>query len=320
MDHLQQSRLNLLTSHSLDRAALVRLDEENLGQRIMSENARFIGVHHLQIAIDEENSSARPALLTRREAQQRFGHCEPWVYLGREDSKDYFAVLLDNGRPRETHGFAELRALAATTDGAKATLLAYARAMAAWHQRHLYCSRCGGETVSQHGGHVRACTHASCGEQHYPRTDPAIIVLVEKGERALFGRKPEWSEHRYSTLAGFVEPGESAEQALVREVMEETGVEVLSAHYHSSQPWPFPGSLMLGYSAQAGSEKISLNDQELEHACWLDRDEITSRMQQGLFVLPPPISISFRLIEDWFDQHSAIPLRKLREDTGATHF
>ncbi len=102
--------------------------------------------------------------------------------------------------------------------------------------------------------------------------------------------------------------------------MEETGVEVLSAHYHSSQPWPFPGSLMLGYSAQAGSEKISLNDQELEHACWLDRDEITSRMQQGLFVLPPPISISFRLIEDWFDQHSTIPLRKLREDTGATHF
>jgi NADH pyrophosphatase NudC (nudix superfamily) len=113
---------------------------------------------------------------------------------------------------------------------------------------------------------------------------------------------------------------EVIEQALVREVMEETGVEVLSAHYHSSQPWPFPGSLMLGYSAQAGSEKISLNDQELEHACWLDRDEITSRMQQGLFVLPPPISISFRLIEDWFDQHSTIPLRKLREDTGATHF
>jgi NAD+ diphosphatase len=145
-------------------------------------------------------------------------------------------------------------------------------------------------------------------------------VLVESDDHALFGRKPEWPKHRYSTIAGFVEPGESAEQAVVREVAEETNINVLSAHYHSSQPWPFPGSLMLGYHAKATKTQISLNDQELEDAQWLSREEIITRLNQGLFVPPPKISISFRLIEDWFNQSATIPLKKLLHQSGAADF
>ena len=145
-------------------------------------------------------------------------------------------------------------------------------------------------------------------------------MLVERNERALFGRKPEWPSHRYSTIAGFVEPGESAEQAVVREVAEETGIEVTAVRYHSSQPWPFPGSLMLGYHAEAGSDDISLNDRELDDALWLDREEIATRMDQGLFVPPPSISISFRLIEDWFDRDAPFSLRQMCQNNGVAEF
>ena len=132
---------------------------------------------------------------------------------------------------------------------------------------------------------------------------------MEHGDHVLLGRKAEWPEHRYSTIAGFIEPGESAEQAVVREVEEETGVEVIESTYHSSQPWPFPSSLMLGYLARAGQHQIQLNDQELETAVWLTRSEITGRMKRGEFLPPTRISISFRLIEDWFDRDSAVPFR-----------
>tara|TARA_Y100001960_G_scaffold318712_1_gene388939 strand:- start:125 stop:1111 length:987 start_codon:yes stop_codon:yes gene_type:complete len=301
MDHLQRSRLNLLTSHMLDRGALLRLDSTVIAELARSERARFIGIHHLRIAVDEAHPQ-RPAWLPRQDVKDRFGQCDPYVYLGEEDNLSYFALLLDHDLPKITEGFASLRTLAREVSSAQATLLSYAQAMATWHHRYRFCNRCGSATHIGQAGHVRLCTQVRCGETHYPRTDPAIIVLVQREDRALFGRKPEWPANRYSTIAGFVEPGESAEQAVVREVAEETGIDVTAARYHSSQPWPFPGSLMLGYHAEAGNDRISLNDHELEDALWLSRKEIADRMEQGLFVPPPSISISFRLIEDWFDQ------------------
>jgi len=319
MDHLQQSRLNLLTSHMLDRGSLVRLDTETLELRIQDRRARFIGIHKMQIAIDPGDDTL-PAWLTRDEALERFGHVDPWIYLGEQNDAVYFALNLDEHGREPLDDFVGLRALAFHLDPADSTVLAYAQAMVAWHKRHRYCGRCGESTESRQGGHVRQCANPSCAILHYPRTDPAIIVLVEKGDKALFGRKPEWPSHRYSTIAGFVEPGESAEQAVVREVAEETGVEVVGARYHSSQPWPFPGSLMLGYHAQAGAELISLNDQELEEACWLTREEIISRLGQGIFIPPPSISISFRLIEDWFDRNSNIPFKTVLEKSDADSF
>ena len=307
MDHLQRSRLNLLTSHMLDRGALLRLDPAMIAEQAADQRARFIGIHGMRIAVDSRDP-ARPAWLTADEAKDRFGDCEPRVYLGQEDQTPYFALLLDHHLPEPGEGFSGLRSLAGQVSNSEATLLSYAQAMAAWHHRYRFCGRCGGATHLNQGGHIRQCSQVQCGATHYPRTDPAIIVLVQREDHALFGRKPEWPPNRYSTIAGFVEPGESAEQAVVREVEEETGIDVTAVRYHSSQPWPFPGSLMLGYHAQAGSERISLNDQELEDAIWLSREALASRIEQGLFVPPPSISISYRLIEDWFDDEAPFTL------------
>ena len=164
-----------------------------------------------------------------------------------------------------------------------------------------FCGNCGSQTAIREGGYMRVCTNDDCGQRHFPRMDPAIIVLVTCGERCLLGRKPVWPEGMYSTIAGFVEPGESIEDAVVREVREETGVEVAEMCYRSSQPWPFPTSLMLGFRARAKSEAIRVEQDELEDARWFTRAEMQEALDQDRLRLPPAISISRRLIEDWFD-------------------
>ena len=174
-----------------------------------------------------------------------------------------------------------------------------------WRRRHRYCGACGAPTASASAGHVMKCTNAACATDHFPRLDPAIIVLVTDGERALLGRQAAWPEGRYSTIAGFVEPGESLEDAVAREVLEETGVRVLESEYHSSQPWPFPSSLMIGFTARAAAEAVPRADEELEDVRWFTREQVAA----GFPGLPPPQSVSFRLIEHWYDSGSSVPLR-----------
>ncbi|HMA10330.1 MAG TPA: NAD(+) diphosphatase [Steroidobacteraceae bacterium] len=196
--------------------------------------------------------------------------------------------------PREPfERFAELRPLASELAPADAGLMAYARALSLWHAGHRYCGQCGAPTRSERAGHMRLCT--GCSRQSFPRLDPAVIVLVHDGERALLGRQASWAPNRYSTIAGFVEPGESLEDAVRREVAEETGVTAQTITYYSSQPWPFPASLMLGFTARAEFSPPQLRDGELEDARWLTRDEIRS----GAVQLPPLEAISRRLIDHW---------------------
>ncbi|MFN2539819.1 MAG: NAD(+) diphosphatase [Mycobacteriales bacterium] len=179
-----------------------------------------------------------------------------------------------------------------------AGLMVHAIGLANWHATHTHCPRCGASTRSVKGGAVRVCD--ADGSEHFPRTDPAMIVLVhDGGDRCLLGRQPIWPPGRYSTLAGFVEPGESAEQAVVREVLEETGVAVREVTYSSSQPWPFPSSLMLGFSALAdGHAEPVATDGELEDVRWFHRDEL----RDGSAMLPTPVSIAYKLITDWVEQ------------------
>ena len=231
-----------------------------------------------------------------------------FVLLGQFRGRACFAVDLPAAaEPVSPPGaaFEDLRKIGALLPEDEAGLLAYARAMVLWRQRHRYCGSCGAPAHSESTGHVMKCSNAACGEQHFPRLDPAIIVLVTDGERALLGRQAAWPPGRYSTIAGFVEPGESLEDAVAREVLEETGVTVVEAEYHSSQPWPFPSSLMIGFTARAAAGSVPRADEELEDARWFTREQIAS----GEPRLPPRQSVSLRLIEDWYDSAASVPLR-----------
>src|SRR5207245_11209184 len=165
--------------------------------------------------------------------------------------------------------FADLRQLAGRLERGEGALLALARAMMFWHSRHRFCGLCGSPTRSEEAGHMRRCTDPGCDTMHFPRTDPAVIMLVTDGDRALLGRNKNFPvAGMYSTLAGFVEPGESLEDAVAREVREETGVEVGAVHYHSSQPWPFPGNIMPAFPAQARTTEITIASGELDDHRW----------------------------------------------------
>jgi NAD+ diphosphatase len=189
--------------------------------------------------------------------------------------------------------FSELRPLSNTMSTEEGGLLAYARAMSIWRSRHRFCGVCGSPLVPERAGHVMKCE--KCGHESFPRIDPAIIVLVADGDRALLGRQASWPAGRYSTIAGFAEPGESLEDAVAREVFEETNVRVRHANYHSSQPWPFPSSLMVGFHAAAAPDQEVRVSGELEHARWFTREELLN----GPPVMPPSQSISYRLITTW---------------------
>ncbi|HET9390074.1 MAG TPA: NAD(+) diphosphatase [Steroidobacteraceae bacterium] len=194
--------------------------------------------------------------------------------------------------------FEELRPLSPLLAADEAGLLAYARAMTIWRQRQQFCGVCGQRTILERAGHVIRCTNPETSHEFFPRLDPAIIVLVTDGERALLGRQPGWPPGRYSTIAGFVEPGESLEDAVLREVLEETGVTVREPRYDSSQPWPFPSSLMVGFQAQASRNSPIRIGSELEDARWFTREEIRS---EGIPHVPPSHSISYRLIFTWLE-------------------
>jgi NAD+ diphosphatase len=223
--------------------------------------------------------------------------------------EDRCAVLPETAGPLGR--FLDLRYVARQLDHEAGALAAQAKAMIHWLRQHRYCGRCGHPTEVEEGGYVVRCRNDACGQVHFPRVDPAIIVLVTRGPACLLGRQARWDTGRYSNVAGFVEPGESLETAVAREVWEETGIKIRAVHYHSSQPWPFPQSLMVGFTAVAASEAIHLNDGELEDARWFTREDIRAGLAQGTLGLPSAYSISFHLIEDWFDVGDCGRLRDL---------
>jgi NAD+ diphosphatase len=316
MNHLSQNQPNLFSSATIDRMARTIGDVDQLDALAKSNQARFLPVYGTKVLVANKTGQLTAAAIEKAELASRFSCTAPPVYLGYKNDLHYFAVGV-RAADKEVEKFADLRQSAALLNANDAALLGYALAILTWQHNHQHCGACGAPTVTRQGGHVLQCTDPACAREHYPRTDPAIIVLVEHRDRALFGRKAEWPTHRYSTIAGFVEPGECAEQAVVREVAEETGVEVIESCYHSSQPWPFPGSLMLGYTARAGRFQIHLNDRELEEAKWLSRQELADQLVCGEFLPPTPISISFRLIEDWFNRQQSIPFRMLCKNNNS---
>jgi NAD+ diphosphatase len=228
---------------------------------------------------------------------------QPWAFLGLQGPLAVFALDLSAAEdplpllPSGLGSFVDLRTAAGALPGHDAAILAYARGLMHWRSRHGFCGICGSPCLARSGGHVMRCT--GCETSHFPRTDPAVIMLVHDGDRALLGHSVRFpAATMYSTLAGFVEPGESLEEAVAREVFEESGVRVGRVSYHSSQPWPFPASIMLGFTAEALSQEITIDHDELQDVRWFTRAELRDPAGHG-FQLPRADSIARRLIEDW---------------------
>lgn len=230
------------------------------------------------------------------------------VLLGERGGAQHFAVLLDPlGAPGDRDEWVVLREVVASLadeDVVDAPLVLHAVGLAEWHWSTRHCPRCGGRLEARHSGHVLRCQ--GCGRDQFPRSDPAVIMVVTDGEsgsaeeRALLGRSPGWPRGRYSTLAGFVEPGETMEDAVRREVQEETGVVVGEVTYFGSQPWPLPASLMVGFTARATRTDIDVDGSEIEEARWFTREQMRAEAEAGSLVLPGGVSISRSLVESWY--------------------
>lgn len=304
---------NCFESATIDRLSEMRKNETWLAEILQNPLVRIIPVWrdmHL-VAIKEVDMPAA-VFPTYAEWQSIHTGITPEILLGKnkENGEIYCAVELQELDPaaQEKYSrlgeFQSLRNISLHINKHHGSLMAYAQGMTFWHRNHRFCGKCGSPTRNAEGGHVRICTAEHCKSLHFPRTDPAVIVLVTAGDYCLLGSGVNWRKGVYSTIAGFVEPGESLEMTVIREVLEETGVHVkrASVTYHSSQPWPFPASIMLGFTAQADLQEIHIDTNELEDARWFSRADIVRHLQDGTFSLPSPFSIAYRLIEDWRSQ------------------
>jgi NAD+ diphosphatase len=318
---------NYYAAPEFDRAGLRRRDLEWIRRAVTDPASIFVPVWRSQnLVLEVEGGEPRAAILTVAAAAALYGDIEErfaageLVLLGVHADRAHFALDISGldaplemlrSPALEAAGieaapgnvevrFADLRQLAGRLERHEGALLALARAMAFWHLRHRFCGVCGAPTRSEEAGYMRRCTDPACKTMHFPRTDPAVIMLVTDGDRALLGRNKNFPlPGMYSTLAGFVEPGEALEDAVAREVREETDIKVGAVHYHSSQPWPFPANIMLGFYAEAVTTEISLEDGELADARWFERDWLLSHTDDDEFRLPRLDSIARRLIEDW---------------------
>lgn len=291
---------------ALDRADHLRDDAEAL--TALWPRARVIVLDASGQAFADEDGRLRAP--SGQELSEGPGGVGAAVFLGLDgDGAAWFAIeaeLVAWQAPRRV----DLRSAAAQWPWLHASVFAQARALQHWRSRHRYCGACGGEVGFSRAGWLGRC--GLCGSEHYPRTDPAVIVAVDDGERLLLGRQSGWPARRYSVIAGFVEPGESLEQTVAREVLEETGVRVRGCRYLGSQPWPFPGALMLGFAALAEADEPQVGD-ELEEARWFTLDEIRAAAARGERgaddgvgpLLSPSISISRWLIDHWLAQAEA---------------
>ena len=297
-----------LARFAVDRLAELRSNPQWFEQAWASETTRVLVLHDRNIPVTAELSIVwvKPWSLKMATADAK----EVAVFLGADDDHTYIAIMKDELGLTDVN-WASLRDVGAALSAKDVGLATSAIALAAWHEGHQFCPKCGTKTEVSMAGWSRKCNvHDS---EHYPRTEPAMIVAVEDlAGRILLGRRREWPEGWLSTLAGFVEAGESCEAAVIREVYEESGIHVdlQSLKYMGSQPWPFPASLMLAYRAVATSTEVEMHDEEMTEVQWFSRDELLAACEAQTLKLPSPVSIAFRLIQSWYGED--IPIKWCR--------
>ncbi len=295
------SRSNAYTGSPLDRAGHRREDADWIAAAFAAPGSLFAPVWRARSLMRGVEAGAPEGVLLGGMAAESLRNAGgPWAFLGLWDERPVFAIDVSQEEAppvsADAGSFTDLRAVAGLLPPGEASVLAHARGMMHWRVKHRFCGICGSGMEARSAGNALTCP--GCGAQHFPRTDPAVIMLVVRGDQCLLGHSVRFPQKMYSTLAGFVEPGESFEEAVRREVMEEAGIAVGQVVYHSSQPWPFPSSIMIGFHAEGLSESITIDPEELQDARWFSRAEL--RDPQG-FGLPRADSIARRLIEDWMN-------------------
>jgi NAD+ diphosphatase len=316
---------NVFAGNHLDRAAVWRADRDWLARRLGAPESRFLPLWHLKIPI-ARNDPAALAWLSADDIKSVGLDPGGAIFLGLAGDCAHFALdatalaAASESTPFDRQAiFEEARLLAPRIARGEAAVIAQARALIDWHARHRFCAACGAPSRAEDAGYVRRCSNALCGAQHFPRTDPVVIMLVADGERCLMGRQARFPKGMYSTLAGFIEPGEAIEEAVRREVFEEAGIRVGAVRYHSSQPWPYPSSLMIGCLAEATSREVKIDPTEIEDARWFDRATVREAIDRvtraaadpftkpgsvagvgpsGL-VVPTPMAIAHQLLRWW---------------------
>jgi len=310
-------RPNVYAAAPLDRAAHRRKDPAWLAEALAAPVARVLPLWRGQNLVTGGTEAPEAAFLPGPAgAALAAAAAVPPVFLGLHGDVPLFALDLSGvadplglpelSRRGQAGAFFDLRVVGPLMDGGQAALCACARGLTWWNARHRFCGVCGAPAESAEGGHVRVCSNADCATHHFPRTDPAVIMLVHDGAgRCVLSRQERWPAGMHSVLAGFVEPGESLEDTVAREVFEEVGIRVTDVRYRSSQPWPFPASLMLGFTARAETTDLTVDGSELESAVWVTREEIRAlppvQPPDAPFRLARPDSIAHRLISEWAD-------------------
>lgn len=308
MRHVPHHRhpANPYASGPLDRADCMRADTRAISAALAAPNARLVPVWRgLNLVRFGKTLSE---YMPKAGETDLLALASETVFLGFDrDRIAHFALdLSDHPIPPEIApdaGFEDLRKIGPVLEDDPGAVMAYARGLVHWHRRHRFCGVCGSPTQSGKAGHERRCVNPDCNTAHFPRTDPAVIMLVHDGDgRIVLGRQPNWRPGMHSVLAGFVEPGESLEDAVAREVYEEVGLDVTNIDYRSSQPWPFPSSIMLGFVARAVGTDLTPATDEIESARWVSRDEILTSPENETFHLPSQDSIARRLIHGWLEE------------------
>ena len=314
-DHLARSRRNRFTAVRLNREVELRDDAQWVEKTLSNPGTRLVPLWRSRSLLERNDEGTIAIYLSPAELTQP-DRIQPPTMLGSDGERDYFAVSVTDSQKDAILAklpnakFADLRRASIDMAAKHAGILAYAKALHYWQHRHAFCGVCGSPNLLRSAGHRMVCSNDECARESYPRIDPAIIVLVTHEDACLLGRNSKWRAKHFSTLAGFVEPGESLEDAVVREVYEEVQVNLESIRYVSSQPWPFPASAMCGFYAEA-VDRSSGSSEEVQEARWFTVDTLTQAVLSDEVRLSPPVSIAFRLLADWFRNNGGGSLEEL---------
>jgi len=323
-DHQTRSRRNQFTAVRLNRETELRDDAQWVAETLLKPNTRLVPLWRSRSLLERNTEGTVAVYLSPTDLTEP-DRIQPPTLLGNDGEREYFAVSVTDSQKDTVLAklpeaqFADLRRASIDMAAKHAGILAYAKALHYWQHRHAFCGVCGTPNLLRSAGHRMVCSNEECGRESFPRIDPAIIVLVTHKDSCLLGRNAKWRSKHFSTLAGFVEPGESLEDAVVREVFEEVQVHLEDIRYVSSQPWPFPASAMCGFYAEAVDRSCG-SSAEVEETQWFTVESLTEAVLNNEIHLSPPVSIAFRLLADWFRKNGGGSLEELVRRQRALNF